>query len=72
MAQKINDKKIEGPALKTVYGYLYHTYLTSWGELTVDRFECRYFFCFFYHEFFGPSRMIIHAQNIFLFMERMA
>ena len=39
MAQKIYDKKIEGPALKTVDGYLYHTYLLGRVNQWITNFK---------------------------------
>ena len=40
-------------------------------QITVDRFECRSY-NFFYHNFFGPFKKIIHAQHVCVFMERIA
>ena len=41
-------------------------------EITADRLECRSFNFFFYHKFCGPSKKIIHAQHVCVFMERIA
>ena len=69
MAQKNYDKKTEDLHSKRSTVNSPQDVLVT--ELTVDRFECRSF-NFFYHNFFGPSKKVIHAQLICVFMERIA
>jgi len=64
MAQKIYDKK----KLKDLHSkrstVISITLTWAWGELTVERFECRSF-NFFYHKFLGHLK-ILFMLNMFV------
>ena len=67
MAQKIYDKKLKDLHSKrstvisiTPLGEIYSSTVLGAGP------------SIFYHEFFGPSKKIIHAQHVCVFMERIA